>query len=159
MTTTRAFAQLQYDALRNYIDNYPIKTTVEFNWEKRVPIGRYKLDHYRKAGRLLSEIIQNNITPYEPAVLIIPSSFMPIVTLADNFNHIVLSETNGFMEIGNLAIVAETGTTFTSVAVVLDPELEDEFLLFDKASGNAIKIVQGKYDYDADLADLEKTKE
>jgi len=147
---SRSFLELQYAAMNSYLNSLKIDKEIPLNWERRLPLGRSKLEHYRKAGAMLLDLIKENVKDQGAAIVIIPANFIPILYFADKYANSDICKLNGVYQCGILG----------NTAVAVDPTIpsgeESYMLLIDFASSTAIKIIQGKYDYDADLAEIEK---
>lgn len=147
---SKAFLELKYRALNYYLSHQNPSKEVALNWERRLPIGRSKYEHYQKAGAMLADLIKANVENLEAAVLIIPPTFTPIMIFADANQY-------ERCEVGVISGAYQCGT-LNGTAVVVEPTIPAGeaayMLLFDFASGKVIRIIQGKYDYDADLAEV-----
>ena len=145
---SRAFKELQYQAWESYVKRLQVSYTVTFDWEKRIPVGRSKAEHYAKAGRLLASIVKDNVQNPWSAVLLIPASILPILLLNSSFKPLVGVDVSGAYQIGELC-----GTP-----IVVDPVLsgKDYFMLIDVETGKVVRIEQGAYDYEADADNLKK---
>lgn len=145
---SRAFKELQFQAWESYVKNLQVSYTVTFDWEKRIPVGRSKAEHYAKAGRLLACIVKDNVQNPSSAVLLIQAGMLPILLLDDGFRPFVGVDVSGAYQIGELC-----GTP-----IVMDPTLsgKDYFMLIDVETGKVVRIEQGVYDYEADADDLKK---
>lgn len=144
---SRAFLELQYTAMSHYLNSLKIDKEVPLNWERKLPLGKSKYEHYQKAGSMLLDLIKENVEDQNAAIVIVPASFLPILCLASKYARADECRLNGVYQCGILG----------NTAVAVDPNIpsgeEAYILLIDFASGKAIRITQGKYDYDADLAD------
>lgn len=144
---SRAFLELQYMAMSHYLNSLKIDKEVPLNWERKLPLGKSKYEHYRKAGLMLLDIIKENVDDQDAAIVIIPASFQPIIYFASEYAGAEECKLNGVYQCGILG----------NTAVAVDPTIpsgeEAYMLLIDFASGKTVKITQGKYDYDTDLAE------
>ena len=144
-----AFSELKYKIWNNYFDNLVFEKEVEFNWERRLPVGRSKYEHYQKAGAILADIIKENVEIPRAAVLIIPACFKPILIFAD-------AKYYEPSEISTISNAYQCGTLLGAPVVVdiaIDESESSYMILFDILNNKAIRIVPGKYDYETDLAD------
>ncbi len=153
---SKSFLELKYRIWNNYFDNLIIDKDIEFNWERRLPVGRSKFEHYYKAGTMLADLIKANVGQAEATILIIPAHFVQILIFADTkiYERADSCTINGAYQCGIL----------NGIAVVVDPTIPADdnkyMLLLDLAENKAIRIVPGKYDYDTDLAEvIEQLKE
>lgn len=145
---SRAFKELLLQAWKSYVGSLQISYTVIFDWEKRIPAGRGKAEHYAKAVTLLTSIVKGNVQNSKSAILLIPADMFPILLIGSGFRPFADIDLNGAYQVGELC-----GTP-----VVIDQTLsgKDYFMLIDAETHKAIRIKQGAYDYETDAADLKR---
>lgn len=148
----RAFIELQYQAMKAYLASLVNSNEVKeekLNWEHKLPIGRMKLEHYRKACEMLESIINDTVGT---TVLFIPASFAPVIAFGEHFYHYGPEDDD--VSAGAYEALGTLGKT----VVVIDPNLavdgELSMLLIDLSKKQPVHITQGKYDYAADLSAL-----
>lgn len=148
---SKVFEELKFEAWENFIHHLDLfgfkkaEKAVAYKWEKRVPTGRSKLEHYAKGCKILTDLVRENITAPETAALIISASFVPILIFADNFTRTAITTLNGPYEVGLL----------DGISVIVEPSFEaEEKLIVDIDSHEVISIDTVGYDYETDLAEL-----
>lgn len=153
---SKIFEELKFEAWENFIHHLDLfgfkkaKKAVAYKWEKEVPTGTSKIEHYRKGCKILTDLVKENlvkgyITAPETAALIISASFVPILIFADNFTRTGIPNLNGPYEVGLL----------DGISVIVEPSFDaEEKLIVDLDSHEVISIDTVGYDYETDLTEL-----
>ena len=155
MEESNAFKELKYRAWENFmyggrLFNNKVTKSITYAWEKKLPVGRSKSEHYEKGVKMLCDIVKENTSAPETTVLVVSIAFSIVLQFSNKFNDTYSIHNPGAYQVG----------TLDGVTVVVEPTFdEEEKLLFDLATNDIIAIDTIPYDYENDKEELLKRLE